>query len=107
MRRTSQTPAIQLKSVAARYQLPKFSPPFCRCTTNSVVPAHQEPPPASTRRVNRRWLRDEKLQRLEAVLFIAREPLPSRKLSQYANLADGTEARTLIRKLNEIYDESG
>src|SRR5262245_47589731 len=38
--------------------------------------------------------------RLEAILFLAREPLSSRKLSQYANLADGTQARTLIRRLN-------
>jgi segregation and condensation protein B len=41
------------------------------------------------------------------VLFLAREPLTSRKLSQYANLADGTEARTLIRRLNERYDAAG
>lgn len=52
-------------------------------------------------------VRDERMQRLEAVLFLAREPLNSRKLSQYANLADGTEARTLIRRLNALYAESG
>ena len=52
-------------------------------------------------------LRDHRLQRLESVLFLAREPLTSRKLSQYANLADGTESRTLIRRLNELYDKSG
>jgi len=51
--------------------------------------------------------RDHRLQRLESVLFLAREPLTSRKLSQYANLADGTESRTLIRRLNELYDQSG
>jgi len=45
--------------------------------------------------------------RLEAVLFLAREPLTSRKLSQYANLADGTQARTLVRRLNEQYDAAG
>jgi segregation and condensation protein B len=50
---------------------------------------------------------DEGLQRLEAVLFLAREPLSSRKLSQYANLADGTQARTLVRRLNERYDAAG
>jgi len=47
---------------------------------------------------------DAPLERLEAILFLAREPLPSRKLSQYANLADGTQARTLVRQLNEQYD---
>jgi segregation and condensation protein B len=40
-------------------------------------------------------------------LLLAREPLSSRKLAQYANLADGTEARTLIRRLNELYDTVG
>ena len=45
--------------------------------------------------------------RLEAVLFLAREPLGLRKLAQLANLADGTEARTLLRSLQERYDERG
>src|SRR5687767_13175821 len=42
--------------------------------------------------------------RLEAVLFLAREPLSLRKLSQLANLADGTEARTVLNSLRERYD---
>lgn len=49
----------------------------------------------------------ERMRRLEAALFLAREPLSSRKLSLYANLADGTEARTLVRRLNQQYDEGG
>jgi segregation and condensation protein B len=48
-----------------------------------------------------------RMARLEAVLLLAREPLPTRKLSVYANLADGTEARTLLRRLNRRYDERG
>lgn len=51
--------------------------------------------------------RDSKMARLEAVLFLAKEPLHSRKISQYANLTDGTEARTLANRLNELYDLSG
>ena len=51
--------------------------------------------------------RDPGLARLEAVLFLANEPLNSRKLSQYANLADGTEARTLVGRLNQLYDQAG
>ncbi|MBN2024581.1 MAG: SMC-Scp complex subunit ScpB [Pirellulales bacterium] len=47
------------------------------------------------------------MARLEAVLFLAREPLGSRKLAQLADLADGTEARTLVRALNRFYDEEG
>ena len=46
-------------------------------------------------------------QRLEAILLIAREPLNSRKLAERARLADGTEARTLVRQLNRLYDETG
>lgn len=48
--------------------------------------------------------RDEEMARLEAILFIAREPLPSRKLAQLAELSDGTRTRTLIRELNRRYD---
>jgi len=48
--------------------------------------------------------RSPSLARLEAVLFLATEPLPSRKLAQLAGLADGTEARTLVRALNRLYD---
>lgn len=51
--------------------------------------------------------RDARLSRLEAILFLAREPLGSRKLAQFAGLADGTEARTLIRRLNRLYDQEG
>jgi segregation and condensation protein B len=45
--------------------------------------------------------------RLEAVLFLAREPLSLRKLAQLANLADGTEARTVLKSLRDRYDERG
>lgn len=51
--------------------------------------------------------RDLPLRRLEAVLLLAREPLASRKLAQLAQLEDGTQARTLIRKLNALLDEAG
>jgi segregation and condensation protein B len=45
--------------------------------------------------------------RVEAVLFLAREPLTLRKLAQLANLTDGTEARTLIGSLVESLDRRG
>ena len=48
--------------------------------------------------------RDERLARLEAALFLAGEPLSTRKLAQLAGLSDGTEARTLVRRLNQLYD---
>ncbi|MEC8556239.1 MAG: SMC-Scp complex subunit ScpB [Planctomycetota bacterium] len=48
-----------------------------------------------------------KLQRLEGVLFLSREGLSLRKLAKLAGLADATEARTLIRELNQQLDEQG
>jgi segregation and condensation protein B len=53
------------------------------------------------------YVRDERLARLEAVLLLCREPASTRRLAQLAGLADGTEARTLIRRLNRLYDEGG
>jgi segregation and condensation protein B len=50
------------------------------------------------------YRREGKLTRVESLLFVAREPLTSRKIAQLASLADGTEARTLIRRLNHFYD---
>jgi segregation and condensation protein B len=43
--------------------------------------------------------------RLEAVLFLSREPLSLRKLAQLANLADATEARTVLKSLEARYDD--
>jgi len=65
------------------------------------------PPERPAAAADQRFVRDERMARLEAVLFLAREPLNSRKLAQFAHLADGTEARTLVRRLNRWYDESG
>ena len=48
-----------------------------------------------------------KRQRLEAVLFLARKPLTTRRISQLAILEDGTEARVMIKSLNEHYDQAG
>lgn len=54
-----------------------------------------------------RWPTDpqSRRQRVEAVLFLARKPLNTRKISQLADLEDGTQARTLIRELNQAYDQ--
>ena len=51
--------------------------------------------------------RDDRLARVEAVLFLAREPLTSRKIGQLAGLTDGTAARTAVRQLNRLYDQGG
>lgn len=49
----------------------------------------------------------EKLRRTEAVLFLSRESLTSKKIAKLAGLADATEARTLIRRLNKQYENTG
>ena len=46
-----------------------------------------------------------KLQRVEAVLLLAKQPLTARKIGQMAGLADATEARTLVGELNGLYEQ--
>lgn len=41
------------------------------------------------------------LARVEAALFLSREPLTTRKLAELAGVADGTRARTLVGQLAE------
>ena len=52
-------------------------------------------------------VRSEELARLEAALFLAREPLTTRRLAKLARLADGTRARMLLRELRQLQDASG
>jgi len=42
---------------------------------------------------------------LEAALFLAKEPMSSRKLAQLAGLPEGTKTRQLLRELNRRYDQ--
>ena len=51
--------------------------------------------------------RSEELARLEAALFLAREPLTTRRLAKLARLDDGTRARSLIKELRLLQDASG
>ena len=107
MRTRSPKPAIQLRSVAHRYRF------------DSRHGSRQHSPHG--------WLRvpgtsssldtaihleslsgedfDGRISQLEGILFLAREPISSRRLSELAGLVDGTEARTLIRYLNERYEQ--
>jgi segregation and condensation protein B len=103
MRAPSRTPAEQLQSVSRRYALPRA----WRGKSASVLRPRREAETGEAAVVRGDQARDPALQRLEAVLFLTREPLNSRKLAQYANLADGTQARTLIRRLNQFYDTAG
>jgi segregation and condensation protein B len=51
--------------------------------------------------------RDPQLALIEAALLAADEPLSARKLAGAAGLADGHEARRLVRRLHELYDRDG
>jgi len=44
------------------------------------------------------------IQKLEAVLFLSQEPIPTRRLSQLADIKEGANLRKLLKKLNEHYD---
>lgn len=105
MRTASNEPPRQLRSISARYCWPGGA----RAVISSVSqsPAERVAGSGTESLDPRIQSRDPALQRLEAVLFLAREPLTSRKLSQFAGLADGTQARTLIRRLNGLYDAEG
>lgn len=102
----SSVAAVQLQSVAARYRLGEsfrggdFRPAdrLARCLGKPPLVGLVDNSPVAD---------SDRLQRLEAVLFLAREPLGSRKLGRFANLADATEVRTLIRELNRRYDVAG
>ena len=48
----------------------------------------------------------DRQKRAEAVLLLSKTPLNPRKLAQMAYLADATEARTLVRQLNQVYEEN-
>jgi segregation and condensation protein B len=49
--------------------------------------------------------RDAALATLEAVLLVADEPLPTRRLAHAAGLADAAAARRLLKKLQNLYDQ--
>ena len=40
-------------------------------------------------------------------MFLAREPLTTRRLAKLARLTDGTRARTLLRELRQLQDAAG
>lgn len=44
------------------------------------------------------------ISRVEAALFVSREPLPTHRLAQLADLSEGTRVRALIRELNQRYE---
>lgn len=112
MARLPPPPAAQLRSTALRYRWPQAAHRHGISECATPIASSVEPPSLRGESSDRRpagtgGQRDGKLQRVEAILLLAREPIPSRKLSEFANLADGTEARTMVRQLNRLLDEQG
>ncbi len=107
MRNRARATGRLLRSVALRYRQPgeKFAAEIsigCFSITYWGGEKGGKPPP-----VNNIYARDERLAQVEATLFLSSQAVGSRKLAQLADLADGTKARTLVRKLNQLYDAEG
>ena len=66
----------------------------------TVEPQQSQPPVGD-------YLRSDELARLEAALFLAREPLSTRRLAKLARLPDGTRALALLRELRGFQDAAG
>lgn len=110
MRRTTSTAAKALNSIALRYRHPLAQRSANdRAGQRPDTGASPESTEESASRPTTRspLVRDPELATLEAVLFVAQEPLNLRKIAQFARLADATAARTLIRRLNQLYDLAG
>lgn len=52
-------------------------------------------------------IRGEEMARVEAALFLAREPLAARRLAKLARLSDGTRARSLVLELRRMQEAAG
>jgi segregation and condensation protein B len=94
-------PGGAARGVAAavrRRTLPRLRPP----AGNPARRPSPSPPPEPGRH-----LRSDELARLEATLFLAREPLSTRRLAKLAGLPDGTRARTLLKELKELHEAAG
>lgn len=70
-------------------------------------PPRRRPKPAARAVPPGLHRRTEELARLEAALFVSRQPLTPRRLAKLARLPDGTKARVLLRELRRLQDESG
>lgn len=89
----------RLSSPALRYVSPLATEPVrqTRRLTGGLERTQPERHPAESEQA--------RLARVEAALFLSREPISTRKLAILAKLADGTEARTLLKLLATAYEE--
>ena len=92
------------------YSRAKFGPPAKPRRPYRVTNVGEDTKEAENSvRVNHALDEDPRIRqmRAEAVLLVSKSPLSLRKLAQLAHLADATEARTLVRQLNRIYETHG
>ena len=75
-------------------------------TASNISPGDQVFPSPHDEAENIERSEEEKLRELEAILFLSRDGVNSRKLAKLARLADATEARTLVKRLNQVYDQT-
>jgi len=107
MRQTSLQPAIQLGSTCWRYAH-RAAARIC-----AVAGGVHPPWSASQHKLSGQNGTEvgcdaaDPLARLEAILLLAKEPMSSRKLAQFAGLEDGTQARSMIQRLNAEFDSAG
>jgi segregation and condensation protein B len=101
MKSRASTLGTRLGSVALRYGTPLVGAQPRRITRRlfecKALPASGVAPSGDDLQA--------KLARVEAALFLSREPLATRKLAILAKLADGTEARTVVKLLAQRYDD--
>lgn len=53
------------------------------------------------------WARSPQIAVLEAVLFMSEDPIPPRKIVSLLGLANVSEARDLIQRLRDLYEQEG
>ena len=87
------------------YQL-KIQTNFLRKLNNFATDTESEDATETTHIVSSDEPLDPRLARLrtEAILLLSKTALSPRKLAQLAHLADATQARTLVRELNQTYE---
>jgi segregation and condensation protein B len=85
-----------------------FGPRVAHMPRNCVLPPiYRQVGSADTDAVTDALGRDTALALLEAVLLIADEPLPLRKLVQVTGMHDTGAIRRLLNRLQELYDADG
>lgn len=92
-----QRPSTDSLVATNRATATEWSRCFLRRKTEAVIEAYDAEITATA-------VRTEKMARLEAVLLVADGALSTRRLAQFATLADATEASHILDQLNTAYD---